>query len=49
MTDKTKQADKGNQETIELLDEWFSEPDDMGENFWQEYEEDLKRNPVRIG
>ncbi len=26
---------------IALLDEWFSEPDDMGEEFWLEHEEQM--------
>jgi hypothetical protein len=30
-----------NQEAIELLDEWFAEPDDMGEEFWKRYEAEL--------
>ena len=30
MTDNTK--------AIQLLDEWFDEPDEMGVEFWEEYE-----------
>ncbi len=30
-----------NKDAIAILDEWFSEPDDMGEEFWDEYERDL--------
>ena len=27
-----------NTKAIQLLDEWFDEPDEMGEEFWEEYE-----------
>lgn len=30
-----------NQQAIALLDEWFSEPDDMGEEFWLEYDQQI--------
>ena len=30
-----------NRKAIALLDERFSEPDDMGEEFWDEYEGNL--------
>lgn len=32
-----------NEQAIELIEEWFADPDDLGEEFWAEYEEDLKR------
>ncbi len=32
-----------NRQAIELLDEWFSEPDDLGEEFWEEYEQEIRR------
>jgi hypothetical protein len=31
-----------NRAAIKLLDEWMSKPDDMGEEFWCEYEKELK-------
>ena len=31
-----------NRAAIKLLDEWMSKPDDMGEEFWREYEKELK-------
>ncbi len=31
-----------NEAAIELLEEWFSEPDEMGEEWWDEYEKDLE-------
>ncbi len=40
MTDNTK--------AIQLLDEWFDEPDDMGEAFWEEYEREPKQNPLAL-
>ncbi len=30
-----------NKAAIELIDEWFAEPDNMGEEFWAEYEQEL--------
>ena len=37
-----------NTETPDILDEWFSEPDKMGEEFWEEYERELDENPFVI-
>ena len=37
-----------NEKAIQLLDEWFNEPDDMGEDFWDEYERELKQNPLAL-
>ncbi len=31
-----------NQAAIDLIDSWFSEPDNMGDEFWTEYEEELE-------
>ncbi len=31
-----------NQAAIELIDSWFSEPDNMGEEFWAEYEKEIE-------
>ncbi|KKM07122.1 hypothetical protein LCGC14_1737120 [marine sediment metagenome] len=36
-----------NQKAIQLLDEWFDDPDDMGEDFWDEYGQNLV--PFQIG
>ena len=30
-----------NEQAIALLDEWFAEPDDMGDEFWLEHEQQL--------
>ena len=30
-----------NTKAIELLDEWFNESDEMGAEFWDEYEKEL--------
>lgn len=35
-------------ELVQVLDEWFVEPDDMGEEFWEEYEQQLRDNPIMI-
>lgn len=37
-----------NLELIKFLDEWFAEPDDLGEEFWKEFCEDLERNRFTI-
>lgn len=33
-----------NQRAIKLLDDWMSTPDDMGAEWWTEFEADLKAN-----
>ena len=37
-----------NLEAIKLLDEWFAEPDNLGEAFWEEYEKQLEGNKFTI-
>lgn len=37
-----------NTEAIQLIDEYFAEPDDLGEEFWEEYERELEKNPFTI-
>ncbi len=37
-----------NTKAIQLLDEWFDEPDEMGEEFWEEYEKDLEENRFMV-
>ena len=37
-----------NLELIKFLDEWFAEPDDLGEQFWNEFCEDLEKNRFTI-
>ncbi len=32
-----------NQAAIDLLDEWFAEPDNMGREWWDEYELELEQ------
>lgn len=39
---------KENLEAIKLLDEWFAEPDDLGDAFWKEYEQQLQDNKFTI-
>ena len=39
---------KENLEAIKLLDEWFAEPDDLGDAFWKEYEKQLQDNKFTI-
>lgn len=39
---------KENLEAIKLLDEWFAEPDNLGEAFWEEYEKQLEGNKFTI-
>ncbi len=43
-----RQNDVDKVEMLALLDEWFSEPDKMGEEFWQEYERELEQNPLAL-
>lgn len=33
-----------NQRAIKLLEEWYATPDDLGDEWWDEFEQDLKRN-----
>lgn len=37
-----KRLSAKNRAAIKLLDEWMSKPDDLGEEFWREYEKELK-------
>ncbi len=39
---KRKRISAKNRAAIKLLDEWMSKPDDLGEEFWREYEKELK-------
>jgi len=36
-----------NNNTNQLLDEWFNEPDEMGAEFWDEYEHGLTSLEIR--
>ena len=42
------QVSKKNLEAIKLLEEWFAEPDDLGEDFWKEFDKELKANRFSI-
>jgi len=33
---------------IKFLDEWFSKPDDLGEDFWREFKKELEANRFRV-
>jgi hypothetical protein len=37
-----------NQRILALLEEWYSTPDEMGEAWWNEFEEDLEVNRFSI-
>ena len=37
-----------NLKLIEFLDQWMAEPDDLGEDFWKEFCEDLEKNRFTI-
>jgi len=37
-----------NLKAIKFLEEWFAEPDDLGEPFWQEFDKDLDSNRFTI-
>lgn len=37
-----------NLQAIKFLDEWFAEPDDLGKEFWEEFDEELKANRFSI-
>jgi hypothetical protein len=39
---KRKRISAKNRAAIKLIREWMSKPDDMGEEFWREYEKELK-------
>ena len=38
-----------NLEAIRILNQWFAEPDNLGEEFWKEFCEDLEKNRFKIG
>ncbi len=37
-----------NEEILALLDEWMKEPDDMGEEWWAKFDEELKANRMNF-
>lgn len=37
-----------NLEAIRILNQWFAEPDELGEEFWNEFCEDMERNRFTI-
>jgi len=37
-----------NLKAIKFLEEWFAEPDDLGEQFWQEFDKELETNRFSI-
>ena len=37
-----------NTEISDILEEWFSEPDKMGTEFWEEYEREIEENPFAL-
>ena len=37
-----------NLEAIRILNQWFAEPDELGEEFWDEFCEDMERNRFTI-
>lgn len=39
---------ENNLKAIEFLEEWFAEPDDLGEQFWQEFDKELESNRFSI-
>jgi len=39
---------ENNLRAIRLLDEWFAEPDDLGEEFWKEFDKELEANRFSI-
>lgn len=39
---------ENNLKAIEFLEEWFAEPDDLGEQFWEEFRRELKANRFTI-
>ena len=39
---------ENNLKAIEFLEEWFAEPDDLGEEFWKEFDKELEANRFSI-
>lgn len=42
------EVSENNLKAIEFLEEWFAEPDDLGEQFWEEFRKELKANRFTI-
>jgi len=42
------QVSEKNLQAITFLDEWFAEPDDLGDAFWNELEKELEANRFNI-
>jgi len=45
---RPKHISEKNIRALKLLENWFSEPDDLGSDFWQQFEKDLKTHRFRI-
>jgi len=43
-----RQVRHKNMEAIRLLEQWFAEPDDLGEDFWAEFDRELEANRFSI-
>ena len=43
-----KRLSARNRAAIEWLDKWMSTPDDMGEEWWAEFEAELKANRFKL-
>jgi hypothetical protein len=39
---------ENNLKAIKFLEEWFAKPDDLGENFWKEFDRELEANRFSI-
>ena len=42
------EVSENNLRAISLLEEWFAEPDDLGEDFWEEFDKELEANRFTI-
>jgi len=42
------QVSERNLQAITFLDEWFAEPDDLGDAFWDDFEKELEANRFSI-
>lgn len=42
------QVSRKNLEAISLLEQWFAQPDNLGEKFWEEFDKELETNKFSI-
>ncbi|HHH41638.1 MAG TPA: type II toxin-antitoxin system Phd/YefM family antitoxin [Chloroflexi bacterium] len=46
---ETAEVRPRNRAALDWLDRWLSTPDEMGDNWWESFERELREHPVTLG